>query len=370
MIKRTTNLALQGGEEVRATSLLQVGFSFARSPYMPPRPPFMPLRAGIIGCGGIANTHATNLMKNPDVQLVAFCDVVEAAAKTFNEKYAGGRASVYTDYSKMLEREKLDLVYICLPPFAHNDEVQIAAENGTNVFIEKPIALDVKLGQAMVDAVNAAGVKSQVGFMYRFGTAVERTKYYLSQGRMGLPSLFIGRYFCNSLHSAWWREKEKSGGQIVEQIIHVYDLARYFLGDPQSVIADMENLFHRDVERYTSEDVSSSVIRFKSGALASVSATNTAIPGRWISDWYLVTKNATTYFEGANDSTITWTDDPWAPEERISSKKDLYNAETLDFISAVKSDRSTRVPLSEGLESLRLVLAVREAAESRKSVSL
>lgn len=330
----------------------------------------MALRAGIIGCGGIANTHANNLSKNKDVEVAAFCDVIKSSAENFNQKYGGGKGTVYEDYVQMLEKEKLDLVYICLPPFAHKDEVEVAAENGTNVFIEKPIALDVAVAKKMVDAVNKYSVKSQVGFMYRFGTAVETVKSLQEGGGLGPVSLFIGRYFCNSLHSPWWREKEKSGGQIVEQIIHVYDLARYYLGEPVSVIAQLDNLFHKEVERYTAEDVSASVIKFKSGALASVVATNTAIPGRWITDWHLVGKNATVYFSGANDAEIIRTNDPWLPQEKLSSQKDIYNAETLDFINAVKNNSSTRVPIIEGLKSLELVLAARTAGEDKRMVTL
>ncbi|MGC8601542.1 MAG: Gfo/Idh/MocA family protein [Thermoprotei archaeon] len=330
----------------------------------------MVLRAGIIGCGGVANTHATNLSKNPEVKLVAFCDVIEKAAIDFNQKYAAGKANVYTDYVQMLEKEKLDVVYICLPPFAHKDEVQVAAENGTNIFIEKPIALSEELASKMVASVRAHKVKSQVGFMFRHGSAVERVKQMMDEGKIGAPSLFIGRYFCNSLHSNWWREKEKSGGQIVEQIIHVYDMARYLAGEPIKVMAEMDNLFHKDVERYTAEDVSSSIIKFKGGAIGSISATNTAIPNRWISDWYLVTKNATIYFESANTATITWTNETWPPEEKITSNKEIYNAETLDLISAIKEDREARVPIEEGYLSLKLVLAVRRAAEEGIAVKL
>ncbi len=147
-------------------------------------------------------------------------------------------------------------------------------------------------------------------------------------------------------------------------------MARYIMGKPIRVFAEMGNLFHASVERYTAEDVSSSTIRFEGGALGSVSATNTAIPNRWISDWYVVAKNATAYFEGANTATITWTDEPWTEEEKISSKKDVYNAETLDLISAVKQDKEARVPIEEGLHSLKFVLAVRKAAEEGKPVTL
>ena len=84
-------------------------------------------RVGMIGTGGIANRHATILQKLVRTELVAFCDIVEEQARQFNEKYADGKGKVYTDYHVMLEKTPLDVVYVCLPPFAHSDEVEAAA---------------------------------------------------------------------------------------------------------------------------------------------------------------------------------------------------------------------------------------------------
>jgi predicted dehydrogenase len=72
-------------------------------------------------------------------------------------------------------------------------------------------------------------------------------------------------------------------GQVVEQAIHTYDICRYLLGKPTSVYCRQANLFHRDVPGYTNEDVSSTVITFENGALASMVATNNAIPNKWLS---------------------------------------------------------------------------------------
>ena len=84
-------------------------------------------RVGMIGCGGIANRHATILQRLERTELAGFCDIAEERAVEFNEKYAEGRGKVYSDYHVMLRRVPLDVVYICLPPFAHSDEVKAAA---------------------------------------------------------------------------------------------------------------------------------------------------------------------------------------------------------------------------------------------------
>ena len=100
------------------------------------------LRTAILGCGGFANRHAQNLISLPEeIELTAFCDHHEQNARAFSEKYTSGQGSIFIDPREMFEKAALDLVLICLPPFAHSDEVELAAQHGVHIFIEKPIAL-------------------------------------------------------------------------------------------------------------------------------------------------------------------------------------------------------------------------------------
>jgi predicted dehydrogenase len=270
----------------------------------------------------------------------------------------------------MFERVPMDVVYICLPPFAHTDEVEQAAARGVHVFIEKPIALDLETADRMVSATDRAGVKTQVGFMSRFGEAIERVKDLLDSGAAGPPGLILGKYFCNALHAPWWREKAKSGGQIVEQIVHTFDIVRYLLGEPESVYARTANLFHRDVPNYTSEDVSATVIAFRNGAVATVAGSNGAIPGRWISSYELVARNLTASFADANHATLVHTNVDPVKEEAIAGTRDMTLAETLDLLEAIEQDRPTRTPMIEGRKTLELVLAASRAGERGEVISL
>ena len=77
------------------------------------------LKVGMIGCGEIARVHVKRLRSINEISIVAFADIVKGKAELFSERY-GGRA--YTDWHDMLNKEDLDIVYICIPPFAHSDE--------------------------------------------------------------------------------------------------------------------------------------------------------------------------------------------------------------------------------------------------------
>src|SRR5690606_12428322 len=122
-----------------------------------------------------------------------------------------------------------------------------------NLLVEKPIALDLARARSMVEA--SRGVVAACGFMYRFGAAVARWDALQGAGETGRIGYFSGHFHCNALHAPWWRDRAKSGGQMVEQLIHIADLARHVLGMPETAYARAANLFHRDVPGYTSEDV-------------------------------------------------------------------------------------------------------------------
>lgn len=327
-------------------------------------------RVAILGCGGIANGHASNLAGLKNAQLVAFCDIVEERARRFSAEYSEGKGKVFTDHRRMYDEVPMDAVYVCLPPFAHTDEVELAAGKGIHVFIEKPIALDMETAERMVQAVNRHKVKAQVGFLSRFGEAVEQVKSGLEDGSFGEPGLLAGKYYCNSLHGPWWRDKSKSGGQVVEQILHLFDLTRHFLGKVETVYCRMANLFHREVEGYTAEDVSGTVVGFADGAIGVIAATNCGIPGQWLYPFSLFAKNATVDFANPNNATIHHTGHQWAATTAVSSEKNLLLAETLDFLEAVEQDRPTRVPIEEGVKSLELVLAASRSAETGEVVRL
>ncbi|MGQ9524050.1 MAG: Gfo/Idh/MocA family protein [Armatimonadota bacterium] len=329
------------------------------------------LRIGILGCGGIANAHARTLLNlSHRAELAAFCDVVQERAEQFSRQYTDGKGLVFTSHHDMYEKADLDVVWICLPPFAHTDDVEAAASKGIHVFIEKPIALTMEKANSMVEAVRQHGVKSQVGFMSRFGEAVQLVKRMLQDGTAGAPGLMVGKYYCNALHAPWWRDKSKSGGQVVEQIIHTFDLTRFFLGEVESVFCRMRNLFHKDVENFTSEDVSGTVITFRSGAIATVSGTDGAIPGQWINQYELVAKNLTVYFSDANNATIHFTDKPWPLKSVVSAEKHLFQAEAEDLLNAIESGGPTAVPMEEGAKTLELVLAASRSGETGEVVTL
>ena len=323
------------------------------------------LRAAIFGCGNYANEHARVMMQlSSRVELVAFCDRHFDRAAALAQQHTAGSATVYTDHRKLIEEAGLDMLVITLPPYGHTDEVELAAQKGIHLLIEKPVALTSEQAWRMVAAVEGAGIKTQVGFKFRFGAAVEKLKDLIESGEAGPPGLFSARYFANALHAGWWRVRDKSGGQLVEQAIHLFDLARFLMGEAGSVYCRQENVFHRDLPDYTIEDVSAAVIGFKNAAVGVIYATNGAIPGRWIHDYSFVARDLTVDFAGPNQAEFYFTAGPSRPPLSVASDRDILVHQMLDLIEAISTGGETRTPLQEGALSLDLALAAVRSAQS------
>jgi predicted dehydrogenase len=335
------------------------------------------INVGFIGVGGIAKIHhLKSLEKISGVNIQAVSDINE---KNLSEVTNSYECNGYNDYHEMLEKENLGAVFICLPPFAHTDEVELCAKKGLHIFIEKPIALNLKEAKAMVDIIEQSGVKSQVGFNQRLFDSVQKMRKLINTKKAGKQGIIQARYYANSLHSPWWREKNKSGGQLTEQAIHTVDLCRYIFGDVKKVYCNMNTLFYNDVENFTSEDMCVVNMEFKNGAFASLTVTNGAIPNNWISDMWVVTENVTAFLDlsvkGECKDKFYYINKQSQDEkdyvlEKIVTNKDTHFEIVADFIDAIKNNRAPVAPIDTGYKALEISLAASQSAESCREIIL
>jgi len=214
-------------------------------------------------------------------------------------------------------------------------------------------------------------VVSQVGYTLRFGKAVTALKQLIDQGQAGRPTLFEGRYWCNFIGPYWWADKSKSNGQVYEQVIHIYDMALYLFGPVESASGYMANLAHQQMPMYTIEDTSASLLRFRNGSLGTVSASNVALPERFIATFRAVFDYVTLDYRSTGDgrekdeSTIYWQDGKTINrQENFVEDKDAYLDETLAFLNAVRGEGQQIAPARDGLNGIRLTTAVMESAKA------
>jgi predicted dehydrogenase len=303
-------------------------------------------------------------LKKMGVDIEAVCDLSTEAAARYLKAVGGddGGIGVFTDFDVMLASTAAELLIIALPPFAQQGQFEKGAAAGKHIYIEKPIALDPDRGAAMVRAARENGILTGVGFHMRRGAVVRRLRELIDSGRAGRPVLFNARYACNSLHTPWWRQRDKSGGQILEQVIHLYDMSRYLMGEPLQVSALMNNICHKEIPDYTVEDVSSSLALCGNGALSTISATNCAVPGLWQGSFNAVFEHLTVECGDADHGRLVFTGSTPVETETIAETGDNHAEGLRAFVGSVAGNRMNGCDIEEGYRSLVYAAAASASA--------
>lgn len=312
------------------------------------------IRIGVVGAGIIATEHLKHIHRNERAELAAVCDVAPAAAERAARQY-GGKA--YDDFDEMLDREKLDALFICVPPFAHGNMEEKAAERGIHLLVEKPLGLRMDEVRRKAEALEQSGVIAGSGYCLRYMESVQRAKRYLE----GKEIAMVRAYRFGGLPpNPWWVDHAKSGGQLVEQTTHNVDLMLHLAGDVRKISADMGLLLSRDVPGITTPDAASVNMVFASGALGHIDTGFFPQPdGR--SSLEMMGRNFRLTLEGSH-LTITEPDQTWV----FKGRGDFYQAQDDAFIQAVETgDRSLILtPYGEALRTLEVTLAANESAKT------
>ncbi len=227
----------------------------------------MPVKVGFVGAGGIANAHMNALQVVEDVQIAAVCDIDRDRAHSAAARFV---AKAYDDHREMLDSEKLDALYVCMPPFAHEDQELIAASKGVHLFVEKPVAVTLDKAREIREAIREHKIISAVGYHWRYQSNTDRAREILQGRQIGMV---LGYWMGGFPGVAWWRRMEQSGGQMVEQTTHIFDLARYLCGDVTEVFAAYANRSSKDIPEFNIHDVGTATLKFASGAIGCMSNT-------------------------------------------------------------------------------------------------
>lgn len=237
------------------------------------------VRFGLIGCGRVARYHAEALTRLSGVQLKAVCDVVPERAEAFAQRYG---ADPYLDHRALLERKDIDAVCIATPSGDHPRIGIDAARAGKHVVTEKPIGLTLQEIDALIDTCRRERVKLCAVHQNRFNPAVVRLREALDAGRLGNLSHAAVAVRWNRgqdyySQASWRGTWAQDGGALMNQSIHAVDILRWMMGEPESLFAFAATRFH-EIE---TEDVATVTLRFRSGALGVIEASNNVYPANW-----------------------------------------------------------------------------------------
>lgn len=240
----------------------------------------MGVRIGFIGTGGISVAHLVRLLTIPEAEVVAMCDLdperVQQTTAEVNRIAARDRKDVrtldaagYQDYRTMLRQERLDAVYVCIPPFAHGDPEEAVLDAGVHLFVEKPVGLELPLAGQILKKVEGKGLLSAVGYQLRYLSAMDRAKELLEKTTVGMA---LAMRFGGTPGVPWYHIQNKSGGQLVEMATHHIDQLRYLLGEVKTVYAaGATRINHLQRPDYDVFDVNCMTLTFESGVVANFS---------------------------------------------------------------------------------------------------
>ena len=324
----------------------------------------MSARVACIGTGFMAGKHLAALASFPDVDVVAVADpVVERAESVAAD--LGARA--YGDGLALLDTEELDAVWLCVPPFAHGALEHAALTRGLPFFAEKPLAHDLETAADIAAEVERRGALAVVGYHWRYLDVVQQAA---ARCRETPPVLVTGHWLDSTPPVAWWSQRGSSGGQVIEQTTHIFDLARYVVGEVERVSAD-EHVGASSSQADPDSVVpvaSTAQLRFASGCLGTISSART-LPARHRVGLHLVGDGyAIELTESALvDHELRITDSSGTTVQRVDENP--VAAEDRAFVDAVlgRGD-DVRAPYAEAFRSHALAWAADLSAREGRPV--
>jgi len=367
-----------------------------------------PLRIGLVGCGFMGRTHSNGYKRVNDFFDVAYRPVLKAAcgrneeaARAFAERWQ--YESVETDWRALVARQDIDAVDICTPNNTHAEIAIAAARAGKIILCEKPLSMDLVEGQAMVDAIEAAGVANTVWYNYRRAPAVALARHFIAEGRLGRIFHYRANFLQDWTISAdvpqggagLWRLDAAAAGSGVtgDLLAHCIDTALWLNG-PITTVSAMTETFVKErkhnltgqVEPVSIDDACAFLCRFENGSLGLFESTRYArghkalytfeVNGEHGSvKWDLHDLHRLQFFDHKDDAiTRGWRsihvsdgDHPymknwWVPGLQIGYEHTFVH-QVADFLADLAAGRPTSPTFREALATQAVCDAVLDSAE-------
>jgi len=292
----------------------------------------MTLRLGLVGGGWISRQHLDALQRLGRTELIG---AVAGSRATADEVTAQWGGTSYDDLDRMLEAGRPDVVYVAVPPHRAVGVAERLVAHRIPFLTEKPLsALDAEGPARLAEVIEQNRLVVAVGYHLRALDMMPEVRARLAAKP---AQLFVARWLDSTPEPAWWGRTDQGGGQVVEQATHLYDLARYLVGDATVVGAAST----RDLATSTPEvdvaDSSAAIIRFESGAVGSLANTrkiSTAVIEVEIVSDGLLTRLSKHPDRGQGDWHASF--DDGTVIRAISAECDPYEKQAAAFLDAVE----------------------------------
>ncbi|HIZ10735.1 MAG TPA: inositol 2-dehydrogenase [Candidatus Eubacterium faecavium] len=329
------------------------------------------LKVGIIGAGRIGQVHAKSITYHiPQAEIVAISDIYEEGAKKVAEEL--GIPNYYKDYHRILDDPAIDAVLICSSTDTHADIACEAAEAGKHIFCEKPVDLTVEKIKKVIEAVDKAGVKLQIGFNRRYDHNFAYIKKLANDGKIG--KLQTIKITSRDPEPPSIDYVKVSGGIFLDMTVHDFDMARFIGGEVEEVYANATVMVDPAIGEAGDVDTALVALKFKSGAIGVIDNCRRASYGY---DQRLEVFGSKGQAAAANDkpTNVAFIDKNGSVEDKplyffLERYMQSFTDEMTQFIDCVLNDKPTQTTVYDGLEALRLGLAAKKSVAEHRPVKL
>jgi predicted dehydrogenase len=325
------------------------------------------VRVGILGCGNYARRHARAYLQNPDVQVVALCDVSDDIVAAFCEKNfaeAAKKPALFTDPARMYAKAKLDAVSVVTPHTLHFEHCCRALDAGCHVLVEKPMVTRLADAVALERKVADAGNVLCIGYNTSCSIEFHKLRQIIRSGEFGklqVVSLYIGQPWYYGTQGTWRQEPELSGGGMI------YDSGAHVLNSlVWSVESDVECV-HAWVQNLDSKvDINGTMnVRFTNGVLATVAVSGMAPSGAF-GVWMFESGRVEADPWGGGSIAIWRRRDGRNERIKYPQMEGEDSTPVANFIDAVLGRAEPRTSPRNGIQQSQLMDAVYESARTGK----
>jgi inositol 2-dehydrogenase len=329
------------------------------------------LAVGLIGLGRLGKVYARDLATRiPETRLVAVADP-DAAAR----EEAGARHGVraHADGEALLADPEVEAVVVVSPTHTHRAYAVAALEQRKPVFCEKPPALSLAETEDLARAVARTGSFFQMGFMRRFDAGYAAAKRKLQEGAIGEAVVFKSSSRDPHRTTLEYADPRSSGGMIMDMGIHDFDLARFFMGEVESVQAAGGTLAYPELRSVGDIDNAIATLRFASGRLGVVDLSRNGVYGYDIQTELLGTAGTLRIGYLRETPLFVMTKGSVAHDtvpyfmERFAG---AYTAQLQDFARNVLGGQAPPVTIEDGVAAMRICVAAQRAAQTGETVAL
>jgi predicted dehydrogenase len=224
-----------------------------------------PVRFGLVGAGGIAQTYAQVFQTLEDARLAAVADVRADAARAMAESAS---CPWFDTHEPLGEKGVVDAVLVCTPPSTHAAICEYFLAKRIPVLCEKPLSTDVATARSLVQLADKHGTLFTMASKFRYTDDVVRAKSIVTSGILGEIVLFENAFTSRVDMSSRWNSKAQlsGGGVLIDNGTHSVDIIRYFLGP----IAEVMAVEGKRVQGLQVEDTARIFVRSQSGVMGSI----------------------------------------------------------------------------------------------------